>query len=129
LIVIDYLQLVEGADSDDRREAEIAKISRQIKGLARDLNRPVIALSQLNRKAEHDNKRPTLANLRESGAIGNDADVVLLIHRPDFHDPSAANNVAELIFAKNRNGERTTVKAKFNGSLVRFESIDTTPYI
>ena len=89
LIVVDYIQLVDSEESRDSRQEQIAKISRRLKPLARELNVPVIALSQLNRAVENrEDRRPRMADLRESGAIEQDADLVLLLHRPEYYDPN-----------------------------------------
>ena len=105
LIVVDYIQLVDSEDSRDSRQEQIAKISRRLKTLARELEVPVIALSQLNRAVENrEDRRPRMADLRESGAIEQDADIVLLLHRPDYYDANDQPGIAELIIAKNRNG-------------------------
>ena len=105
LIVVDYIQLVDSEESRDSRQEQIAKISRRLKTLARELEVPVIALSQLNRAVENrEDRRPRMADLRESGAIEQDADIVLLLHRPDYYDANDQPGIAELIVAKNRNG-------------------------
>jgi replicative DNA helicase len=133
LIVIDYLQLMEERTArSDNRQQEIATISRHLKSLARELETPVIALSQLSRAVERrDNQRPQLADLRESGAIEQDADVVLMLYREEYYrrqsdqddeiDQSLLNK-AEVIIAKQRNGPTGTVPLNFFGDRVRFES-------
>src|SRR6185312_11127335 len=109
LIVVDYIQLVDSEDSRDSRQEQIAKISRRLKTLARELGVPVIALSQLNRAVEsREDRRPRMADLRESGAIEQDADIVLLLHRPEYYDANDQPGIAELIVAKNRNGATGT---------------------
>ncbi len=126
LIVVDYIQLVDSEESRDSRQEQIAKISRRLKTLARELHVPVIALSQLNRAVENrEDRRPRMADLRESGAIEQDADIVLLLHRPDYYDPNDQPGIAELIVAKNRNGRTDTVKLTFLKNLTRFENLAT----
>lgn len=125
LIIIDYLQLMKGRASAERRELEISEISRSLKALAKELNIPVIALSQLNRKVEErTNKRPVLSDLRESGAIEQDADVIIFIYREKVYnkdlDPSRML-LAELIVAKQRNGPIGTVNLTFLEEYTRFE--------
>jgi replicative DNA helicase len=128
LIVIDYLQLMRG-DSSGNREQEIASISRALKGIAKELNVPVIALSQLSRGVETrgGDKRPQLSDLRESGAIEQDADMVLFLYRAEYYkitvdeDGNPTNGVAEVIIAKHRNGSLDNVKLKFIGSCTKFE--------
>jgi replicative DNA helicase len=126
LIVVDYIQLVDSEDSRDSRQEQIAKISRRLKTLARELPVPVIALSQLNRAVENrEDRRPRMADLRESGAIEQDADIVLLLHRPEYYDANDQPGVAELIIAKNRNGRTETKKLTFLKNLTRFENVAT----
>ncbi|WP_435006495.1 replicative DNA helicase [Tundrisphaera lichenicola] len=124
LIVIDYIQLVDSEESRDSRQEQIAKISRRLKQLARELKIPVIALSQLNRAVENrEDRRPRMADLRESGAIEQDADLVLLLHRPEYYDANDQPGIAELIIAKNRSGATGTVKFAFLKNLTRFENL------
>jgi replicative DNA helicase len=124
LIVVDYIQLVDSEESRDSRQEQIAKISRRLKQLARELSIPVIALSQLNRAVENrEDRRPRMADLRESGAIEQDADLVLLLHRPEYYDANDQPGVAELIIAKNRAGATDTVKLQFTKNLTRFENL------
>jgi replicative DNA helicase len=105
LVVVDYLQLVNGEGRRDRREQEVAEISRGLKALARELAVPVIAAAQLNRAVElRTDKRPVLADLRESGQLEQDADLVTFLHRPAAYDANADPGEAELIVAKHRNG-------------------------
>lgn len=139
LIIIDYLQLIGGGGRIDNRAQEMGEISRSIKGMARDLDIPVIACSQLSRAIEQrPNHRPLLSDLRESGSIEQDADVVAFIHREDVYvsredwekrNPTEPypQNIAEIIFAKHRNGPVGTVPLYFRNDLVRFESLETTP--
>jgi replicative DNA helicase len=125
LIVVDYIQLVDAEDSRDSRQEQIAKISRRLKTLARELHVPVIALSQLNRAVEsREDRRPRMADLRESGAIEQDADVVLLLHRPEYYEPTdpTLQGVAEVIVAKNRNGPTGSIKLTFLKNLTKFEN-------
>ena len=125
LIVIDYIQLVQGTRNSDRREQQVADISRSLKLLAKDLDVPIIALSQLNRGPElRPNKRPLLADLRESGAIEQDADIVMFIYRDEVYDEDTPDaGIAELIIAKQRNGPVGTVKVQFEGRHARFNNL------
>lgn len=118
LVIVDYLQFAKGT-TDENRTQEVASISRGLKALAKELNVPVLALSQLNRESEkNDGGRPKLSNLRDSGAIEQDADLVLFLHRKDIKDH--ADRTAELIVAKHRNGECGTIALEFWGSRQRF---------
>jgi replicative DNA helicase len=131
LIILDYLQLMEPDEGTDRasRQEQVSRISRRLKGLARDLKIPILALSQLNRQLEtREDRRPRMSDLRESGSIEQDADVVLLLHRPDYYDPSDQPGVAELIVAKNRNGATGTVKLAFHKESMRFDLLDERIY-
>ncbi len=126
LIMVDYIQLIDSEETRDSRQEQIAKISRRLKTLARDLEVPVIALSQLNRAVENrEDKKPRMADLRESGAIEQDADIVLLLHRPEYYDANDQPGIAELIVAKNRNGATNTIKLTFLKNLTRFENLAT----
>jgi len=126
LILVDYIQLVDSEDSRDSRQEQIAKISRRLKALARALSVPVIALSQLNRAVEsREDKKPRMADLRESGAIEQDADIVLLLHRPDYYEPTDQPGVAILDIAKNRNGATGTLQLTFMKKIARFENLAT----
>lgn len=122
LIVVDYLQLVRGRG--DSREQEVASVSRELKAIAKEFNVPLIALSQLNRKVEDRNdKRPHMSDLRESGAIEADADLILMLYRPDYYDQNFQGSLAEaeIIVAKNRNTGRTGLaKVTFSRELGRF---------
>ena len=124
LVVIDYLQLVAASGKKNAsREQEISEISRSLKILAKELNVPVIALSQLSRSAEkrQEEKRPMLSDLRESGAIEQDADIVMFIYRDDYYNKeSESKNIAEIIFAKHRGGSTGTVKLKWLGNYTKF---------
>ena len=123
MIVVDYLQLMSHPKSESRQQ-EISSISRSLKELSRELEVPVIALSQLSRAVEsRDDKRPLLSDLRESGSIEQDADVVLLLYRPEYYNETEENKgMAEVICAKQRNGPTGTVKLNFRGSIMRFEN-------
>ncbi|MGE5708526.1 MAG: replicative DNA helicase [Bacteroidota bacterium] len=125
LVVIDYLQLMEGSGNENRVQ-EISQISRSLKGLARELHAPVIALSQLSRAVEsRTDKRPMLSDLRESGSIEQDADIVIFIYRDEYYNPeSAAKNIAEIIIAKHRNGPTGKVELFFKKECTRFESLN-----
>jgi replicative DNA helicase len=126
MIVVDYIQLIDTEESRDSRQEQIARISRRLKTLARELHVPVIALSQLNRAVENrEDRRPRMSDLRESGAIEQDADLVLLLHRPECYDPTDQPGIAELIVAKNRNGATGTVKLTFLKNITRFENLAT----
>lgn len=126
LIVVDYLQLIQSRNYYDNRVQEISEISRSLKALARELNVPVLALSQLSRAVEQrPHQIPRLADLRESGSIEQDADVVLFIYKEDKDKTnSEKNNVADIIIAKHRNGPTGTVKLYFNENTVNFKNLD-----
>lgn len=128
MIIIDYLQLMQGSNPENRVQ-EVSEISRSLKGLARELNVPVIALSQLNRAVENrPDKRPQLADLRESGSIEQDADVVMFISRPDMYKSSDAEktNIAEIIIAKHRNGPTGSIELFFDSEKTSFRNLDKT---
>jgi replicative DNA helicase len=135
LIIIDYLQLMSGGGDGSKgtnREQEVSAISRSLKGLAKELNVPVIALSQLSRAVETrgGDKRPQLSDLRESGSIEQDADMVLFIYRPEYYqiledeEGQSLKGVADVIVAKNRHGALTDVRLRFTGEFARFSNMD-----
>ena len=129
LIIIDYLQLMSGGNGNKNisRQQEISDISRSLKGLARELNCPVIALSQLSRKVEErEDKRPILSDLRESGAIEQDADIVMFLYRDEYYnkDASEKKGVTELIIGKQRNGPTCTVELKWLGQYTKFANLE-----
>ena len=139
LLIIDYLQLIGGVGRIDNRTQELGDVMRTIKGMAREFDIPILACSQLNRGIEdRPYHRPLLSDLRDSGSIEDDADVVAFIHREDVymtredwekHNPHEPypQNIAEIVFAKHRNGPIGTVLLYFRSDLVRFESLETTP--
>jgi replicative DNA helicase len=127
-IVIDYMQLMDSSGRQENRQQQISEISRAVKSVARELSIPVIALSQLNRASEgRDGHRPRMSDLRESGSLEQDADVVMLLHREDYYKMSepdfTPDNIAELIIAKQRNGPTGTVKMAFFNQTTRFENL------
>jgi len=134
VVVIDYLQLMRGRENAASREQEISEISRGLKGLAKELKLSVIALSQLNRAVEtrsEKSKRPQLSDLRESGAIEQDADNICFIYRDDYYNKEASTepNVAELIVAKQRNGPTGTAKVRFDKEYTRFDNLAAGEYM
>ena len=128
LVVVDYIQLMRsrsGGGDDSNRVQEVSTISRAMKSLARELEVPVIALSQLNRAPEQrTDKRPLLSDLRESGSIEQDADIVVFLYREGYYNKADTSGIAEIIVAKNRNGPVGTVNLKFIPELTRFENLD-----
>lgn len=132
LVIVDYLQLMSGPENVGSREQEVSNISRSLKSIAKELNVPIIALSQLNRSVEMrgGTKRPLLSDLRESGAIEQDADMVIFIHRqdkfgiPTFEDGTSTRGIAEIILAKNRNGPIGDIRLRFREERAQFIDID-----
>jgi len=132
LVVVDYIQLMKLGRKTENRQTEVADISRSLKQLARTLNVPVIALAQLNRDSEgNEGARPTMSNLKESGSLEQDADVVILLHRQSYYerrkngDNEAAVTTCEVIVDKNRNGETGTVGLTFSRDLSRFDNFSS----
>ncbi|HKK42632.1 MAG TPA: replicative DNA helicase [Bacteroidales bacterium] len=132
IVIVDYLQLMSGPENAGSREQEVSTISRSLKSIAKELNVPILALSQLNRSVEMrgGSKRPLLSDLRESGAIEQDADMVVFIHRqekfglPTFEDGSSTKGIAEIILAKNRNGPVDDVRLRFREEKAQFVDLD-----
>jgi replicative DNA helicase len=126
MIVVDYLQLMRSPEYADNRVQEISDISRSLKGLARELDVPVVALSQLSRASEQrgGDRKPVLSDLRDSGAIEQDADVVIFIHRPEYYDreDETKRGVAEIMLQKHRNGPTGDVTLRFSREYTRFEN-------
>ena len=125
LVIIDYLQLIEPEDKRANREQQIAQITRRLKGIAKENSLPVIALSQLNRGVElREDKRPRLADLRESGAIEQDADIVMFLHRPDAYNPEDRPGLAEIVVAKHRSGPTGIVNLQWRRESMRFDNYE-----
>ncbi len=126
IIVVDYLQLMGSSKTAESRQNAIAEISRSLKALARELDVPIIALSQLNRNIEQrENKKPMMADIRDSGSIEQDADIIIFIHREEIDSPNQPNaaSVAEFIIGKHRNGPRDTIKVAWLGQYTSFENL------
>jgi replicative DNA helicase len=130
LIVVDYLQLMQVPGTKENRATEISEISRSLKALAKELKVPVIALSQLNRSVEQrTDKKPVMSDLRESGAIEQDADLIMLIYREEVYEPETPRKgIADIIIAKQRNGPTGEVHLTFLGKYTRFENLATVDY-
>jgi replicative DNA helicase len=132
LIIIDYLQLMQGSSKGkggENRQQEISEISRSLKALAREINVPVIALSQLSRSVESRQvKKPMLSDLRESGSLEQDADIVAFLYRDDYYNPdSDKKNITEVIIAKHRNGPVDTVQLFFHKQFTKFSDLSKLP--
>jgi replicative DNA helicase len=131
-VIIDYLQLIQGSDRyKGQRVQEVTEVSRGLKTLARELEIPVVALAQLSRGVTgREDPRPVLSDLRESGSIEQDADLVMFLHRPDYYkqndDDYEDTHITELIIAKHRHGEVGKIKLYFHPQLLRFMSLDET---
>jgi len=127
LVIVDYIQLMGGESRNENRVQEVSFISRSLKVLARELNVPVLAAAQLSRAVEQrTDKRPVLSDLRESGSIEQDADIVMFIYRPDqYEKDTAKQNIAEIIIAKHRNGPVGSVELIFRSALAKFENAAT----
>lgn len=130
LVVIDYLQLIEPENRRDPRQEQVAQISRRLKFLARELEIPVAALAQVNRSSEdRQDHRPRLSDLRESGSIEQDADCVLMLHRPDRYEPGQHEGIIEVIVAKNRNGPVGEITLAYSKQFMRDEDFKVgTPF-
>ena len=127
MIIVDYLQLMQGDTRTDNRVQEVSYISRNLKVLARELNVPVLAAAQLSRAVEQRaDKRPVLSDLRESGSLEQDADIVMFIYRPEFYEEdSLRKNVAEIMVSKHRNGPTGKIELIFRDNLAKFENAAT----
>jgi replicative DNA helicase len=130
LVIVDYLQLMQVSGTKENRATEISEISRSLKALAKELHVPVIAISQLNRAVEQrTDKKPVMSDLRESGAIEQDADLILLIYREEVYDQNTTRRgVADIIIAKQRNGPIGEVQLTFLGEYTRFENLVSESY-
>jgi replicative DNA helicase len=128
ILIIDYLQLLSSGQKSDSRQYEVAGISLKLKPLARELNIPIIAISQLSRKVEErSDKRPLLSDLRDSGQIEQDADAIVFVNRPSYYNPHEKPGQAEIIVAKNRNGNQANVWLNFNQGCGKFTTQTALP--
>lgn len=128
LIVIDYLQLMTGKDRRENRQQEISGLTRSLKIMAKELELPVILISQLSRASEkRDSKRPMLSDLRESGSIEQDADVVLFLHRESYYNHEAENDVTQIIVAKQRSGPTGDINVGWRGEYTQFMELSAQP--
>ncbi|MFT0762013.1 replicative DNA helicase [Scrofimicrobium sp. R131] len=128
LVVVDYLQLMTSGKKVESRQQEVSEFSRQLKLLAKELDIPVVAVAQLNRGPEaRTDKKPMIADLRESGSLEQDADVIMLLHRPDYYNEDERVGEADIIVAKHRNGETRTIPVAFQGQLARFANMARSP--
>jgi replicative DNA helicase len=125
MVMVDYLQLMSADGRTENRQNEVSEISRALKGIAKELDVPLIALAQLSRAgAQRSDKRPILSDLRDSGSIEQDADVVMFLHREEYYEPNTDDkNIAEVIIAKQRNGPLGTVKLAWLGQYTRFATL------
>ena len=122
MIVVDYLQLMSGGKNKENRVQEISYITRSLKQIAKDLNVPVIALSQLSRSVEQrQDKRPMMSDLRESGSIEQDGDIIMFLYREDYYIPDTENHETELIISKHRNGALDVVYLQFYKQFTKFK--------
>ena len=127
LVVVDYLQLMSSGKAVESRQQEVSEFSRQLKLLAKELEIPVIAVAQLNRGPEsRTDKKPMIADLRESGSLEQDADVIMLLHRPDYYNEDERVGEADIIVAKHRNGETRVIQVAFQGAMARFANMART---
>ncbi len=128
MVVIDYLQLIEPESKRDSRQEQVGQISRRLKFLARELEIPVIALAQVNRSSEdRQDHRPRMSDLRESGAIEQDADTIMLLHRPDYHEPGQHEGIIEVIISKQRNGPTGEITLSYLKQYMKFENFAVEP--
>lgn len=127
MMVVDYLQLMSSGRQVESRQQEVSEFSRQLKLLAKEIEIPVIAVAQLNRQAENrTDKKPMIADLRESGSLEQDADVIMLLHRPDYYNEDERVGEADIMVAKHRNGQTRTIPVAFQGQMARFANMART---
>ncbi len=128
MVVVDYIQLMSSGKRVESRQQEVSEFSRSLKLLAKELDVPVVALSQLNRQTEgRGDRRPLMSDLRESGSLEQDADVVILLHRPEYYDADDRPGEADIIVAKHRNGPTDTIPVAFQGNMARFVNMARAP--